>query len=145
MKINLLRKLVMLLCGIAMLTSLETMAESTGKKVDKAFYEEMKIVDPAYVKNIKKDEKGNLVDFNQAGLADQLKKKYENREIRLSNDQLRMPSNEKEKQTVLVGYPQRIQYLQAELAKMKNSVDIYNAKMEIKRMQVVLEKVKNNK
>jgi hypothetical protein len=128
-----------------MLCSLETKAESSGRKVDKAFYEEMKMIDPSYVKNIKKDEKGNLIDFNQADLSVQLKKKYENREIKLANDQLRMPANDKEKQTVLVAYPTRIQYLQSEISKMKNSVDIYNAKVEIKRMQVILDKVKNNK
>jgi hypothetical protein len=105
----------------------------------------MKIVDPTYVKSIKKDEKGNLIDYNQTGLSDQLKKKFENREVKLSNDQLRMPANEKEKQTVLVAYPTRIQYLQSEIGKMKNSVDIYNTKIEIKRMQVILDKVKNNK
>lgn len=135
----------MLLSGIAMLISVGAMAETSGRKVEKSFYDEMKIVDPAYVKNIKKDENGNLIDFNQVGLAEQLKKKFENKVINLSNDQLRMPSNDKEKQTVLVGYPQRIQYLQAELSKMRNSVDIYNAKTEIKRMQTILDKVKNNK
>ena len=145
MKINLLRKLVMLLCGIALLASLETKAESGGRKVDKAFYEEMKMIDPGYVKNIKKDEKGNLIDYNQIGLSIELKKKYENREIKLSNNQLRMPANGKEKETVLVAYPSRIQFLQSEISKMKNSVDIYNAKVEIKRMQTILDKVKNNK
>jgi hypothetical protein len=145
MKIKLLRKLVLLFVSFAMLSSLDTKAESSGRKVDKAFYEEMKIVDPTYVKSIKKDEKGNLIDYNQAGLSDQLKMKFENREVKLSNDQLRMPANDKEKQTVLVAYPTRIQYLQSEIDKMKNSVDIYNTKLEIKRMQVILDKVKNNK
>ncbi len=118
-------------------------AQSAGRKVEKSFYQEMKIVDATYASNIKQDKSGAYVDYNKDGLAELAKKKYENQKIEFTNADLRLPKNDHEKQVILEGYPNRIAYLQAELPKMKNSVDIYNAKRDLLRMQKLIELVKN--
>ena len=145
MKIKLLQKLSLFLVGAALMFGFSAaLAQSAGRKVEKSFFEEMKIVDASYASNIKQDKSGAYYDYNKVGLAEIAKKKYENQKIEFTKTQLSIPTSEDGRRVVLEGYPQRISYLQAEILKMKNSVDIYNAKRELTRMQTIVNIVKNS-
>ena len=146
MKIKLLQKLSLFLVGAALMFGFSAaLAQSAGRKVEKSFFEEMKIVDASYASNIKQDKSGAYYDYNKVGLAEIAKKKYENQKIEFTAKDLLLPSNDQEKQVVLQGYPNRISYLQSQLPNMKNSVDVYNAKRDMLRMQKLIELVKLNK
>jgi len=146
MKSKLLQKLSLFIVGAALMFGFSAaLAQGAGRKVEKSFLDEMKIVDASYANNIRQDKSGSYVDFNKVGLAEIAKKKYENQKIEFTSKDLLLPANDQEEQVVLQGYPNRISYLQAQLPNMKNSVDIYNAKRDILRMQKLIELVKLNK
>lgn len=138
MKIKLFTKATLVLAGVAIVFGLSSAkAQGNGRKVDKSFVEEMKIVDPSYVKKIKKSDDGKFLDFNEPGQAEISKKKYENQKIVFDLDQLNIPTNAAAQKATLLAIPGKIEYLNSEIAKETNSVNILELKKEILRLQKI--------
>jgi len=140
MKSKLLNKTAVLFAGLAFMFGLSNAnAGGNGRKVDKAFVNEMKIVDPAYAANIKQDNLGNFLDYNKVGLADIAKKKYENQKIVFTADDLKIPANEAAQKASLAAIPAKIDYLKQSIKTENNSV----SKFEMQKELVRLEKIKS--
>jgi hypothetical protein len=140
MKSKLLTKAACMLAGVAMMFGLSSAnAQGGGRKVDKSFVAEMKIVDPAYCKKIKKVGNGDIMDFNEPGQAEISKKKYENQRIEFDLDQLNIPTDFESQKATLLAIPSKIEYLNKEMAKETNSV----TKLELKKEIVRLQKIKS--
>jgi len=146
MKIKFLSKVTLVLAGVAIMFGFSSSsAQGGGRKVDKSFVDEMKIVDPTYAKKIKKASNGDLMDFNEPGQAEISKKKYENQKITFDLDQLNIPTDIAAQKASLLAIPSKIEYLNKEMNKETNSVARLELKKEILRLQKIKSILSQNK